>query len=265
MKSLILFSGTNSIEKTLERLGQKDYRGLDIELKFNPYYHEDILTWDYKKAIEEYGIPDYIHASPVCAEFSNIKNATGSVRDMRRGCFLVEKALEIIEYVKVLNPKLIFTLENPRGLMRTLPIMKKYDMLETSYCQYGFSYNKPTNFWYGGFNLELKKPCGRKQDKSNWCPERMRCRGIHGVRLGFSGKMVNGIKVIIPNQIIGYKHFSHLKKESPLLYKKYTPRDFRYRIPQSLCNSIIEQVLKQKNINDEPTYEYIENPTGNKV
>ena len=70
-KVLILFSGTSSFQKIFDKYPDEyEYQSLDINDKFNPTINEDILTWDYKKALENW-VPDYkfIHASPVCKEF----------------------------------------------------------------------------------------------------------------------------------------------------------------------------------------------------
>ena len=94
-----------------------------------------------------------------------IKNNTGHTRDMELGKRLVKQSFIIINYVKNINPNLKWTMENPKGLMRKLDMMKHHNVLLTSYCKYGFNYRKDTNFWYGGFDLSLDKPCRSK----NYC------------------------------------------------------------------------------------------------
>ena len=116
-----------------------DIRSLDFDNKFKPYYNVDILDWDYKNELNNW-IPDYIHSSPVCKEFSKMKTGKLHTRDMNLGLSLLHKSLEILEYVKSINSNLIYTLENPKGLMRKQECMKKYDRYSCSYCMYGFQY-----------------------------------------------------------------------------------------------------------------------------
>ena len=108
MKCLVLFSGTGSVEKSLLKKMNNlcEIRGLDLDNTFKPFYNVDILEWDYKKVFEKW-VPDYIHGSPVCKEFSNIKH--GHQRDLDLGKRLMYKTLEIIEYVKTINPILLYT------------------------------------------------------------------------------------------------------------------------------------------------------------
>ena len=237
MKVLVLFSGTKSIEKSIDRHNEKsdkkiEYRSLDFDKHFNPYYCMDIMKFDYQRELSEW-IPDYIHASPICKEFTMIKNNTNHKRDLELGISLVKRSLEIIEYVKSINVDMVFTMENPKGLMRKLDIMKPYNILLTSYCKYGFNYRKDTNFWYGGFNLKLLPPCR----KSGYC------KGII--------KKENG-KHYHPTEI-AYKprHKKSITDSMELLslkskgeYKGYTNTYYLYRIPDKLCDSILSQILK---------------------
>ena len=252
MKILILFSGTGSIEKAIDRYNttnntKYEYRGLDIVNKYKPFYHKDILKWNYQEDLKDW-IPDYIHASPVCKEFSPLKNGKSQERDMDLGMGLLNKAIEVINWVKSHNENVIYTFENPRGVMRKLDIMKKYNRYTTSYCKYGFSYRKPTDFW-SNIELKLKEICGRKKDKSNWCDKMLGNKGIHPVRIGYRGSYINGKKVFYDDlQMMDSKYFQTLKKEDQ--YKGYSNRDIRYRIPNSLCDSIISQVFSSFNISN---------------
>ena len=115
MNCLILFSGTRSFEKVLEPKGNKCY-GVDICPIFNPYFCVDILKWDYREALKDIKI-DYLHASPVCKEFTQLKNGKAFKRDLDLGMSLIEKTLEILAWLIHRNPYLIYTIENPRGLM----------------------------------------------------------------------------------------------------------------------------------------------------
>ena len=225
MKVLVLFSGTKSIEKVYP--STDDIRGLDFDNKFKPFYNVDILTWNYKKVFKNW-IPDYIHGSPVCKEFSNIKH--GFNRDLGLGKLLLLKTLEIIEYVKRINPNLKFTIENPKGLMRKLDVMKKYNMITTSYCKYDFPYKKETDFWFGGFELKLRCKCRNTHNVLDWCDSKKEF-GIHEVRLGVGRN--SKTHHLGENQIPDGEYFRELRKIPK--YKGFTSTYFRYRIPEQLC------------------------------
>ena len=231
MKILVLFSGTGSVEKVFDK-ETNDIRGLDFDNTFKPYFNVDILKWDYKTVFNEW-VPDYIHSSPVCKEFSNIKY--GHKRDTELGLSLLNKSLEIIEYVKSLNNKLKYTIENPKGLMRKLDIMKNYNRITTSYCMYGYPYKKETDFWYGGFELKLLPVC-RRQKKRTQCCDFLKENDYHLVRMGVSRKSKTHF-LSNEKQIPDNEYWKQYRIDNPE-YKKYTDTYFRYRIPQKLCEDI---------------------------
>tara|TARA_Y100000310_G_scaffold344320_1_gene456403 strand:- start:228 stop:1016 length:789 start_codon:yes stop_codon:yes gene_type:complete len=251
---LVLFAGTGSIEKVFDKT-KYNVRGLDIDNHFKNYYHQDILTWKYKEEFKTF-IPDYIHGSPVCKEFSNLKN--GKKRDLKLGYSLIDKTIEIIEYVKTINPKLKFTIENPKKkfTLEYEPLMK-YKRKITSYCMYNFLYQKNTIFFYGGFDLKLKDRCNKK----NTCFSKSINNNIHILGKGQIGdnqyykylreiikdnpnsntnihKVLMGYKPKNPIQMIDWKYYTYLRKNED--YKGIVMSDtfFRYRIPPLLCEDI---------------------------
>ena len=244
MNCLILFSGTRSFEKVLEPKGIKCY-GVDICPIFNPHFCVDVLKWNFREDLKDIKI-DYLHASPVCKEFTMLKNGNFT-RDLNLGMSLVERTLEILAWLIHRNPYLIYTIENPRGLMRKLPEMTQFRRTTTSYCMYGYPYMKPTDFWYGGFDLVLKM-CSLRNKKGGYpdaCKFRKDNNMNHPVRIGWSND----------NQTQDGKYFSDLKKSDPVKYKNYNGTFFRYRIPELLIESIFSQVLNQEQINNQPSNE----------
>jgi len=188
MNCLELFSGTHSVGKVLKEKGHKvislDLNGADINC--------DILEWDYTKYPKNSF--DYIHASPPCNTFSNmrtcwfgreIKAHKGKIftkelmlkDQLEIGVPILNKTREIINYF---NPK-YFTIENPqRGQM------KKYitdlSFADVDYCMYGLPYKKTTRIW-NNFNFEGKlcnNDCGfmikKKHTKDVCCDFRLNDR-----------------------------------------------------------------------------------------
>ena len=222
---LILFSGTKSFEKLLQNSPKYNVVSLDIDPKFKPTIVADITKWDYKSFFKSFN-PDYIHASPVCKEFSNMKN--GRERNLDLGYGLLDKCIVIIQYGLKMNPKMTFTIENPYNhFFLNHPFIKKNHNNITTYCKYGFHYRKRTVF-SSNVKLDLEPECSKKS----------RCKLVqfgstHVVNLGYYPKK---------NQMKQSEYFKLLKQENPK-YEGYSETELRYRIPSSLCKAILEKVL----------------------
>jgi hypothetical protein len=145
MRLLELFCGTKSIGKVFERNGW-DVVSVDILKEFNPTYCQSLLDLDLR--LDLAGKFDVIWASPPCTTFSiaavshHWKNGVPSDERVV-GNALLSKTLEIIN---LKQPKYWF-IENPRGMMRKLPIMQYLPKQTVSYCQYGDTRMKPTDIW----------------------------------------------------------------------------------------------------------------------
>jgi len=138
MRLLELFSGTGSVGNVAKKMGY-DVISLDISSK-SATHRCDILKWKYK--MYPVGYFDVIWASPPCTEFSMAK--TIGVRNIKYGTKLVKAAFHLIDFFK---PKW-YVVENPQGLLRLQPMMKKRtDRKTVSYCKYGFPYRKHTDLW----------------------------------------------------------------------------------------------------------------------
>ncbi len=157
MKLLELFAGSKSIGKQASKLGIEVFSS-DINNFDGIDYVVDILNFDVKKIPFK---PDIIWASPPCTSFSVASighHWTGGkgayipkTDGARLGLKLVEKTIEIINHFK---PKHWF-IENPRGVLRKMEIMKDLKRNTVTYCQYGDERMKPTDIWT---NSELWTP-----------------------------------------------------------------------------------------------------------
>ena len=146
---LELFAGSRSIGKTAESLGM-DVFSSDINDFPNINYVTDIINFDTNKVPFK---PDIIWASPPCTTFSVASIGTHwdggnrayipKTKEAKYGIEMVSKTIEIINYF---NPKYWF-IENPRGLLRKMPIMKQFDRATICYCRYGDNRMKPTDIW----------------------------------------------------------------------------------------------------------------------
>lgn len=149
MKVLELFAGSRSIGKVADRLAFDVYSS-DIKQFGGIDYVTDILEFNVTKIHFK---PDIIWASCPCTAFSVAaigKNWTKVGDDYipknpkaEFGLKLVQKTLEIIEHF---NPTYFF-IENPRGMLRKMPIMTDLPRYGVTYCQYGDTRMKPTDIW----------------------------------------------------------------------------------------------------------------------
>jgi hypothetical protein len=114
------------------------------------HYPVSILDFDVTKVPFQ---PDVIWASPPCTGFSVAaighhwtggKGAYIPKTDTARlGIELVKKTIELIEHFQ---PTYWF-IENPRGVLRKMPLMEKFKRNTVTYCQYGDERMKPTDIW----------------------------------------------------------------------------------------------------------------------
>ena len=155
-KLLEMFKGTGSVGKQAKKMGFQ-VTSLDFDPIYTPDIETDVLDWDYKKySTENNYVPDMIWASPPCNTFSpmvyrlkerEVETAKPISDRAKLGTKILYKTLEIIDYFRSKNPKLLFIIENPRGMMRKDARMKKLARETTLYCIYGDFKKKPTYFW----------------------------------------------------------------------------------------------------------------------
>lgn len=149
MKLLELFAGSRSVSKAAKTLGMRTlsvdwmgYDGIDLVKDIGKLELTDIPF-----------IPDIIWASPDCATYSIA--AAGKHR--KRIIPISEYALKcdqvnqhfirLIKQWQILNPDLVYFIENPRGLLRKMPFMQDLPRHTVWYCRYGDLKAKPTDIW----------------------------------------------------------------------------------------------------------------------
>jgi hypothetical protein len=164
MKALELFAGSRSIGKVCDELGHKvwssdwtEFEGID--------YVVDINEFDINKVPF---VPDVIWASPPCTTFSVASigrhwdmNRRPKTQDAIMGLQILKKTIEIIQMYKHYNPKLIWFIENPRGMMRKMDIWNTISHVRhtVTYCQYGDTRMKPTDIWTNNYDWSPRPAC----------------------------------------------------------------------------------------------------------
>ena len=161
MKVLELFAGSRSVGKIAKELGMEVFSSDLIEFE-GIDYPISILDFDVTKVPFK---PDIIWASPPCTGFSVAaighhwtggKGAYIPKTDTARlGIELVKKTLEIINYFQ---PTYWF-MENPRGVLRKLDVVKGLKKNSVTYCQYGDERMKPTDIWTNSDEWVPKPMC----------------------------------------------------------------------------------------------------------
>ena len=201
IKVLELFAGSRSIGNAAESLGYEvfssdinDFQGID--------YVVDILNFNTNKVPFK---PDIIWASPPCTYFSVAsigkhwnEDHTPKSKNALIGVSYVSKTLEII---KTLKPNKWY-LENPRGKLRKLQVVKGLPRTTVWYCTYGDKRAKPTDIWsnniFSLFNLNGWRPRPECFNGNQNCHHEFAPRGSQTGTQGLKG---NYDRSKIPNEL----------------------------------------------------------------
>tara|TARA_Y100000004_G_scaffold197110_1_gene269812 strand:- start:820 stop:1455 length:636 start_codon:yes stop_codon:yes gene_type:complete len=203
MIALELFAGSRSFGKVAEQYGYNVistdinyFDGIDIvgdilELPINTFTEIE---------------PTIIWASPPCTYFSVAsighhwyEDNTPKTKEAILGVEIVKKTLEII---KACKPTYFF-IENPRGKLRSLPILKHIPRATVWYCRYGDKRAKPTDIWSNHL-VDLFNPKGW-QPKPECFNGNSKCHhepAPRGSKTGTQGLSDNYTRSIIPEQLI---------------------------------------------------------------
>ena len=146
MHILELCCGWKSVSNCLVQDHGWTATSVDILPKFKPTICCDVATWDYRAYYSQHLPLDVVWASPPCKSFTIA--AWGKHRDGSGGAISKEggegdacvcACLEIIGFLKNLNPTLVFFVENPaHGAFRKLECVRPF--IDAGMCrtlQYG--------------------------------------------------------------------------------------------------------------------------------
>jgi len=150
MKLLELFAGSRSVGNVAESMGFEVF-SLDI----HPFDGIDLAKDILDVTVSEIPfVPDVIWASPPCTFFSVAsighhwnKDHTPKTENAVLGVSIVQKTLDIIDHFVSLNPDCKWFMENPRGKLRKLPVVRERELATVWYCKYHDIRAKPTDIW----------------------------------------------------------------------------------------------------------------------
>lgn len=173
---------------------------IDWDERFDADMHCDISKLQLKDLPEEWRHPDVVFAGTECTTYSvaaiskhRRKNfITGNLDPISdKAKFADDMNRHVRELVKEMGAKILI-IENPCGAMRKMDFVQDLIRNETTYCQYGFSYRKATDF-FSNINLHLCPPC----KNGDPCHE----KASRGARTGLQGIKDPAVKAMYPPKL----------------------------------------------------------------
>lgn len=146
------FSGTGSSTQAFKDAG---HNVIHIELdECFEADERDIMKMTPEYLIQKYGQPDFIWASPPCTAFSVASmghhwgGGKGAYQPKTEAArFNQELVRHTLKLINDLMPTKGWLMENPRGMLRKLPVVQGIQRQTITYCQYGDERMKPTDLW----------------------------------------------------------------------------------------------------------------------
>lgn len=155
---------------------------------FIPY--EQIMEWDSDRVIASLGgKPQVVLACPICSTYSIAglgyhrikKEGVDNLFPRSPEALLSDQRNQyLLNLILMLSPQ-IWVIENPRGGLRKMDFMRGLPRYTTTYCQYGDSRMKPTDFWTNHPSPGFKPPC-KNGDPCHQSAPRGSRRGTQGLR-----------------------------------------------------------------------------------
>ena len=198
MNLLELFAGSRSIGIEAEKQGLNvcsvdwtAYENIDLSIDIGELKKEDVPF-----------VPDVIWASPDCTTYSIAACSTHRTNSIEPKSDYAKKCDEvnehfigmIKEWLKI-NPKMVFFIENPRGMLRKMPFMQEFKRHTIWYCQYGDDRAKPTDVWTNSEDWTPRPQC------KNGNPNCHHQRAPRGSKTGTQGRKGSYERSIIPHEL----------------------------------------------------------------
>jgi hypothetical protein len=147
------FSGTGSSTQAFKDAGHTVI-SFELDDFFEATEHVDVFNLNAKDLIAKYGQPDFVWASPPCTAFSVASMGHhwgGGSRAYEPKTEAAKVSQELVAHTRnliaELKPTKGWLMENPRGMLRKLPVVAGLPRTTVTYCQYGDGRMKPTDLW----------------------------------------------------------------------------------------------------------------------
>ena len=181
------FSGTGSSTQAFKDAGHTVI-SFELSPEFDATHNVDMFDITSEWLYKTYGTPDFIWASPPCTAFSVASMGhhwTGGNRAYEPKTEMALTSQKLVAHVRNiiedLNPTYGFLIENPRGMLRKLPVVDGLPRNTITYCTYGDERMKPTDLWGSVDNWEPRKPC-KNGDKCHVSAPRGSRTGTQGIK-----------------------------------------------------------------------------------
>lgn len=199
LKVLELFSGFECLSNAFREKGHECFT-IDWDERFPSSLHCDISKLQLEDLPEEWRHPDVVFLGIDCTTMSVAAISKHRRKDPVTGelipisdkaKFSDAMAWHCKDLIKQMNPE-VQIWENPCGGMRKMGFVQDLIRNETTYCQWGFSYRKATDF-FSNINLHLKKPC----KNGDSCHE----KAPRGARTGLQAIKDPALKAVYPPEL----------------------------------------------------------------
>lgn len=159
------FAGTGSATKAFRDAGHTVVR-FELDSQFESEENVNIMDVTAERLLDQYGVPDFIWASPPCTAFSVasighhwVAGGNNPIPKTQLAKDNQELVAKTIELITELQPRHGFLIENPRGMLRKLAVVSGLPRQTITYCQYGDDRQKPTDLWGYVDNWEPRPIC----------------------------------------------------------------------------------------------------------
>lgn len=198
MNVLELFAGSRSVGNIADKEGHNVF-----SVDWQPFEKIDLAIDIEQLKIEDiHFIPDCVWASPDCttytiAAISTHRNGVEPKTEYAKKCDRVNQHfISLIKKWLIINPDMVFFIENPRGMLRKMPFMQEFNRHTVWYCQYGDDRAKPTDIWTNS-NTWIPKPVCHNGNKN--CHHQPAPRGS---KTGTQGRKGSYERSKIPGELI---------------------------------------------------------------
>lgn len=147
------FSGTGSSTQAFKDAGHTVIT-FELDDFFEATEHANVFDLNAADLIAKYGQPDFVWASPPCTAFSVASMGHhwgGGARAYQPKTEAAKISQDLVAHTRKLiadlNPTKGWLMENPRGMLRKLPVVEGLPRTTVTYCTYGDGRMKPTDLW----------------------------------------------------------------------------------------------------------------------
>lgn len=204
---LELFAGSRSIGNKAEQLGMNVF-----SVDWTPYDKIDLsIDIELLKKEDVPFVPDVVWASPDCTTYSiaavssHRRNRTEPISDYAKKCDSVNQHwIGLIKEWLLINPDMVFFIENPRGMLRHMPFMKEFKRHTVWYCQYGDDRAKPTDIWTNSQTWQPYCECKNYKYDADGRIINKHCHhesARRGAKTGTQGKKGSYERSVIPERL----------------------------------------------------------------